>query len=187
MSDTTADTATTDTQPPATSDTGDQGSTDTVEFWKAEAEKHKGLSRKHEDRAKANADAVKELEKLKQSSMSDTEKAIDQARAEARQSVLGEVGGKVAAAEIRAAAAGRMAPGQLEVLLDGLNLARFIREDGEVDRDKVASFIDGIAPKQDQQQASTQFDLGQGSRGGNDLALNGDPLLRDLKSKLGIR
>lgn len=182
------DTATTDT---TTTDTAAQSGDQTADTaagtdLTAEVEKWKAAARKHEDRAKANAKAVTELEQLRQQTMTDTERAIETAKAEARQSVLGEVGGKIAAAEIRAAAAGRMAPEQLDTLVAGLNLGSFVGDDGEVDRDKVSAFIEGIAPKQEPQ-ASTGFDLGQGARGGNDLALNGDPLLRDLKSKLGIR
>lgn len=151
--------------------------------WKSEAEKFKSLSRKHEERAKANATAAAELEKLRVSSMNDQERAVAEAKLAGRNEALAEAGGKVAAAEIRAAAAGRMESTQVEVLLQSLDLRAFLDDDGEVDRTKVSSFVDGIAPEPQEQGFP---DLGQGSRVTNH-ALNGDPLLRDLKSHLGIR
>ena len=156
--DTTTDTGSqTDASEP---DTGDQAPdlTSEVEKWKAQA-------RKHEERAKANAQAAKELEEFKRQSMSETEKAIEQARTEGRQQALAEAGGKIAAAELRAAASGRMSDEQVDTLLDGLNLARFVGEDGEVDRDAVTKFVDGIAPKQQEATPPGFPDLGQGARG----------------------
>ncbi len=189
-----SDTTTTDTADTGTN--GGQESTDTADDgkdWAAEAAKWKDMARKHEERAKANATAAKELEKVRQQSMSDTEKAVAQAKADGLAEGLVAGAAKTAAAEIRAAAAGRMAGEQVEALLEGLNLAVFIDETGEVDRVKVARFVDGIAPaKTDEEEKDTRQgfpDLGQGARGGANAnaALNGDPLLRDLKAKLGIR
>lgn len=161
-------------------DTGD------VTDWAAEAEKWKTQARKHEERAKANAKAAKELEEFRQQSMTEAERAIEQARTEARREALSEVGGKIAAAEIRAAATGRMSSEQVSTLLDNVNLARFISDDGEVDRDAVAAFVEGIAP-QPIETAPIRPDLGQGARNPQNMPLNGDPVERALKDALGIR
>lgn len=173
-----------DTPPP---DTGTQP-TD----WEAEAKKWQELARKHEARAKANAAAAKERDELKQSMMSEQEKAIEQARNEARVAALREAGAKIAAAEVRAAAAGRLGDEQLTTLLEGLNLAAFINDDGEVDLDKVRKFVDGIAPApvNDTPQPPS-FDLGQGARGTakastGSHALSGTQFEADLRNKLGI-
>lgn len=177
MSDTAAET--TETETTETTETVTPDLTAEVEKWKA-------LSKKNEDRAKANAEAAKELDKFRQQSMTETEKAVEQARAEARTAALAEAGGKVARAEIRAAAAGRLDAAALEVLVDGLNLAKFLDDDGEVDTAKVAAFVDGIAPKVEEEERPAGFpDLGQGAR--STTPLNGDPLLRDVKHVLGIR
>lgn len=183
MSDQSTAPAEADATAAAEPDTGD--TTD----WKAEAEKFKALARKHEDRAKSNAQALKELDQFKQASMSDLEKAVAQAKADVRTETLREVGGRLAAAEIRAVAAGRLTDEQLEGLLEGLNLAAFLDDEGDVDAAKVAKFVDRIAPQPTEQEEPTRtfLDLGQGARGGNNAALNGDPLLRDLKAHLGIR
>ena len=149
------DVAETETSEP---DTGDQGPD-----LAAELDKWKAQARKHEERAKANAKAAKELEEFRKQSMTETEKAIEEARTEGRRQALTEAGTKVAAAELRAAAAGRMTAEQLDTLLDGINLARFIDDDGEVDRDALAGFVDGIAPQKDS--TGSPLDLGQGARG----------------------
>lgn len=179
-----------DESAPDTGDTADQAETaDAGESkdWQAEATKWQALARKQEERAKANASAAKELEQLRQQSMSDQEKAVAVARAEGKAEALSAVMGQLAAAEIRAAAAGRMSEEQLEALLEATNTAVFIGENGDIDRAKVQRFVDGIAPPLAEEPVPAGFpDLGQGARGSN-AALNGDPLLRDLKSKLGIR
>jgi hypothetical protein len=187
-----SDTTTTDTTNDA-KDTGqptDMG--DAGKDWAAEAAKWRDLARKHEERSKANATAAKELDQLRQQSMSDQEKAAAQAKAEGRAEGLAAGASKVAAAEIRAAAAGRMTPEQIQSYLETVNLALFIDANGEVDEVAVQRAVDGIAPKpgDDEKETRQGFpDLGQGARGGanSNAALNGDPLLRDLKAKLGIR
>lgn len=54
-------------------DTGTPGEPD----WKTEAEKWKGLSRKHEQQAKANADAAKRLAEIEEAQKSEAQKAAD--------------------------------------------------------------------------------------------------------------
>lgn len=52
--------------------------------WKAEAEKLKALARKHETRAKENAEKAKQYDALEQASKTELERAVDAARAEGR-------------------------------------------------------------------------------------------------------
>lgn len=172
--------ATTATAPeaPESTDTGD--TTD----YKAEAEKWQALARKHEERAKANASAAKELEQVRQSSMSDVEKAVAIARAEERAAVLREAGTRLVDAEVRAALTGR--PVDAAALLEGLDRSRFLNDDGDPDVKAIQAWVDRIAPQTEPKAPS--FDLGQGARGdAPNVALNGDPLYRDLINKLGVR
>ena len=158
--------------------------------WKSEAEKWKQAARKAQDHAKTNAAAVKELEQVRQQSMSEQEKAIAQAKAEGLQEGYAAGAAELASEAVRAAAAGRMSEQQIEALIARANLASFIGEDGKVDREAIRSFVDDIAPKPQPDEKETRQgfpDLGQGARGGANAALNGDPLLRDLKATLGIR
>lgn len=102
--------------------------TDTTD-WKVEAEKWKGFSRKHEDNWKANS---KELEALRASQMTDSEKAIADAESRGRASGLSEAGTRLANAELRAAAAtaGVAIPETLSGLLD---VSRLLTADGTPD------------------------------------------------------
>lgn len=153
-------------------------------------------SRKWEDRAKANAKAAKDLEEVRRQSMTEQEQAVAEAVAAARAATLAEVGAELVDAEVTAAAAKLTAGGRTvdaDALLEGIDRARFLGEDGKPDSAAIATWLDRVAPKaaeqpKEQQPAPAFPDLGQGNRGGgqSNMALNGDPLLRDLKTKLGI-
>lgn len=162
--------------------------------WQAEANKWKALARQHEEssekaneRAKANARAAKELETLRQQSMTDQERAVAEAKAVGRSEAIATFATQLVDAELRAVAAGRLDPKALNVLLQGLNRQAFLLDDGTVDTKSVREFVEGIAPPPPEPAAPerTVLDLGQGARG-DAMALNGDPLLRDIKNKLGI-
>lgn len=187
MSDTAPDTGTPGTEPtpqqPEPEPTPDTGP-DEVEQLKTELERLKSIARKQEDRAKANAKAAQELEQLRQATMSEQEKAVAQAREEGRKQAITEFGGQLVDAEIRAVAAGRLDDRALNVLFQSLNRAAFLNEDGTVDQKSVAEFVSGIAPPPPPKDPAFP-DLGQGVRSAP-AALNGDPLLRDLKARLGI-
>jgi uncharacterized protein (DUF1501 family) len=82
----------------------------------AEVAKWKALSRQNEKAAKA---AQAELDKARQASMSDQEKAVAQARAEGRAEASKETNRKLLHAEVRAAAGGLLAdPDDAVHLLD---------------------------------------------------------------------
>lgn len=182
MNDTTTD-STTDTGTESTN-TDDKSTTTTTDGadTAAELENWKKLARKHEDRAKANAAAAKELETLKQSSMSDTEKAVAQAKAEARAEALREVGGKLAEASIRVAAAGRNV--DVDALLEGVDASKFLDDNGDPDTKAIATWVDRVAPPVDEEaKPGPKRDLGLGVRGGQpNAALNGNELERALRA-----
>ncbi|MEU5946306.1 hypothetical protein ABZ793_12180 [Micromonospora sp. NPDC047465] len=163
--------------------------TETVD-WKAEAEKHaaelekwKGLSRKQEERAKANAAAAKELEQLRAAQMTEAEKIAAEAESRGRSAALAEVSQRLVRAEFAARSQGRIGAD----VLDDLNLAKFLTEDGDVDTAAIDKAVARLAPPAEQETSrkpGPRPDLSQGSS--STMALNGDPLLEDLKSKLGI-
>lgn len=151
----------------------------------AELDKWRSLARKHEERAKANAAAVKELEQLKAQSMSDTEKAIAAARLEAAAEAAKVYGGRLVDAEVKAAAAGR--PVDIDALLEGLDRTRFLGDDGDPDTAAIAAWVDRVAPAPEPEPTGPpRLDLGQGSRGAP-IALGSDPLEQMLRNQLGIR
>lgn len=176
MSDTAPDTGTddtsTETQTEEAPDTG--GEPD----YKAEAEKFKALARKHEQRAKDNAAAAKELEKLRTETMSDQEKAVALAVQEAKAAAFAEVGSELVDMAVRAAVADR--PIDADALLDGLDRSRFIGENGRPDRDAIATWVDRITPK-----PTGVPDLGQGARGSQPA--HSDALQKSIEGAIGIR
>jgi hypothetical protein len=177
MSDTTPDMG-------ETTETPEVGGTDTGPDWKAEAEKWQALARKHEDRAKSNATAAKELERYQQQSMTEQERAVAEARAEARSEALREAGKDRVDDAVRLAAKGRH--DDPDALLVGLDRAAFLDEDGRPDTQAITAWMDRVAPEREPAPEAPTFDFGQGTRAAP-LALNGDPLERALRDKLGVR
>ncbi len=124
--------------------------------WKAEA-------RKWQDRAKANHSAAKELDTLKKQGMTDLERQVDEAKKAARDETLAEVGQSRAGDAIRFSIGDRMKDDEVDELLDHLNLSKFLTDDGQVDKAKVAAYVARVAPAKNGQQLP---DLGQGARNG---------------------
>ncbi|GAA3473892.1 hypothetical protein [Nonomuraea roseola] len=128
-------------QPNADANKPDTGA-ETVDVAALTAERDKWLhfARQHEDKWKALS---AELDAVKQSQMSDTDRAIEAAKAEARKATLSEVGGKLTVAELtaRAAKAGVTLPDPKFI-----NLAALMGGDGEPDGDAIDGFI-GTLPK----------------------------------------
>lgn len=150
------DTGTTGTQT-TDSTTSTDTTTDTADT-ADEVAKWKALARKHEDRAKANEAAKKELEKLQAASMTEQEKAIAEAKAAARTEALAEFGTSLVDAEFKAASAGREL--DLPALLENLDRTKFLGADGKPDAARIGEFVSKLAPAK----RSTATDTGQGAR-----------------------
>lgn len=169
--------------------TGGQGDgTETVESLTAkldaamkDAEKWQALSRKNEDKAKSNADAAKELERIRTANLTDEQRIA--AEREALQRQASEAAERATTAE--------------------LDLLRFRVADGKIPAEDVALFLTGTDEETIRKQAERYLSLNSGqtpgprpdhSQGGSAAtgegagthALNGDPLLDTLKAKLGI-
>jgi hypothetical protein len=106
----------------------------------AEVEKWKALARKNEDKAKLHAAAAKELDALKASNMSETEKAVAEAEARGRAQAMSEAAGKLAAAEVRVALTG-VVPDPAAIIED-LDMSRYVTADGDVDEAAVAKLAE---------------------------------------------
>ena len=108
---------------------------------------------------KALKAAQAELEQLKAQSMTDTEKAIAAARAEAAAETAKSYGARLATSAIKVAAKDRSI--NVDALLKRVDAAAFIGDDGEPDEDAITEWLDELAPVG---QKPTP-DLGQGARG----------------------
>jgi hypothetical protein len=109
--------------------------------WKAEAEKWQTLARKNEERAKSNAQAAKELDKVRASAMTETEKAVAEAKAAGMAEAARVAGPRLVRAEFRAAAAGQVDKETLDAYLEDVDLTRFLDDAGEPDVKAIAARI----------------------------------------------
>lgn len=147
----------------------DQPVGDTVDYralyekTQADLEKVETARKRDEEKVrKANA-AQRELDELKRSSMSETERLVAEARADERASVMRELGGSLVDAEVRIALNGRLSPEQSAALLEGVDRGRFLTDDGKPDSKAIAGWVDRVAPAAPPAKPPTP-DLGQGAR-----------------------
>jgi hypothetical protein len=209
------------TPPPAQQTQGNQGTGDGTQGTPPPDENALGDAGKaalaleraaRRDADKRATDLQAELDKVRRQTMTDSERAVAEARDAARTETMSEFGAKLVAAEFKMKAAGRIGEAQLTTLMSGLNLAGFLTPQGDPDEAKIQAFIDGVAPAggagADQSQSNDSGDLGwlvdrtgkgaadeqrqqfpnigQGAQG-TPPALNDDPLLKALVGKVGDR
>lgn len=162
--------ATVETQAPAT-EAGEHETptqpkpTETVEFWKQKA-------REQEARAKANADAATKLNQLEESTKSEAQKLAE--RAEVAERRVAEV--EAHALRLEVAAEKGLTPGQAKRLVGST------REELEADAEELLETFKPATT--DTESVVPSLDLG--NRGGAPMPLNGDPLEKALRRKLGI-
>ncbi len=127
----------------------------------------KHQSRKHEDAAKARADyeAVKaERDQLKAATLTDTEKAIDEARKDERAKAETETAAKFQASLVRtkleaALVARRFPVDKAGAQVEFIDHTKFLTPAGDIDADKVKQYAEGIVP------GGQWPDMGGGRRG----------------------
>lgn len=137
---------------------------DTVEFWKAEAEKWKGLSRKHEDQSKANLAELTKLQDAADTSKTDAERAakrLDDLESQLAASDSRAMRAEVATSKGLSAAQARRLQGatveELEADADDL-LASF----KPADKDGAADTADGSGKPKEKMRAGATSDDGAG-------------------------
>lgn len=130
-------------------------------------------------------DLERELETFRKSSMTAAEVAVAEAKAAGRAEVSVEYGTRLARADFIAQAARRNPGFDAATILDDLNLARFVGDDGEPDIKAITGAVERLVPVSDGQPAPIPS-LDLGTRGAAPMALNGDPLERALRNSLGI-
>jgi hypothetical protein len=131
MTEPTPDPAPDQAAQPDTQSAADQP-TDTTD-WKAEA-------RKWEQRAKENRAAAAEIEKARKAAMTESERAAAEAEERGYGRARSEYGSRLARTEWVAQAA-RRNPTFDESILEDIDLARFVGEDGEPDSKAIAASV----------------------------------------------
>jgi hypothetical protein len=147
-------------------------------YWKFHSRKHedsvRDLRNQYSDYDSVKAKAA-EADRLRQQVETDAEKALREATETARKAALSEFSPRLVAAEFRAASAGRIDSQRLATLTEDIDMSRYLKADGSVDLDRVASKVDAWAPKPpplDPNQPlvparGVKPDPSQGARGGN--------------------
>lgn len=131
-----------------------------MEKLQAEVDKWKSLSRKNEQQAKSNMAAAKELEEIRKSQLTDTEKLIEQTKEETANSIRREYAAKLVDAELKSQLQGRVLDAGAVLSFDK---SSFIMDDGNIDSEAIQSWVDAHSKTTD----LPAPDLGQGSRGSN--------------------
>lgn len=161
----TTTTATTDTKaPPATQATTQSGGHNEDEL----PESVRDVLRKER---KARQDAERRATAAERKAMDDNERELAEARDAGKAEAREEFGITLAEEALRGALNGRVDDKKAGSLIEVANLKAFLTDEGKVDRVKVKTYVDAVAP-------SGTPDLGQGSRGaggGTDM----NQLIRD--------
>jgi hypothetical protein len=153
-------------------------------YWKHQSRNWENKAKSHND-----YDQVKtELEQLRTAQMSDADKAIADARAEAekagRAAAQRELGSKIVDAHVQAAVtAERITKDQAETILEGLDRTKYLTETGDVDTDKLAAYLAVVAPAK----KSGKADHGQGNRGENNQPSGRDAGKAEAARRFGNR
>lgn len=139
---------------------------------------------KYRTKANESTEAAKAAEKARLSAMTEHERAVAEAEARGRSAVLTEVGQRLARTQFVAEAARRNPGYDAAAVLDDLNLARYIGEDGEPDDKAIADAVSRLVPAPDANPRPVG-DADLGTRAAP-LPLNGDDIEIALRKKLGI-
>jgi hypothetical protein len=143
---------------PAGNNTVNTGTED-VAGLKAALESERGKRREAEKAAKDSAGYKTKLDELAAAAMTDQEKAVAKAVAEAetrsRTATLASTASRLARAELRAAASGRVEATALDGFLEYADLTKFVGDDGEPNEKAIKAAIDKLAGPQ-----RTSFDGG---------------------------
>lgn len=134
--------------------------------WKAE-------SRKWEARSKENAAAAKEHQKARESAMTESERAVAEAEERGKSSVRTEYGQRLARSEFLAEAAKRNPTWDAQAVLEDLNLARYVGDDGEPDSKAILAAVGRIVPGSTTETVPPAFDLGARKTAPPTASMNG--------------
>lgn len=138
---------------------------------KAALDKERGLRRDAEKTAKEAAGYKSKLDELAAAQMTEQEKAVAKAVAEAetrsKTATLASTATRLARAELRAAASGRVEGTALDGFLEYADLTKFVGDDGEPNEKAIKAAIDKLAGPQ-----RTNFDGGARQTAGTTTDMN---------------
>ena len=139
---------------------------------------------KYRTKASESTEAAKAAEKARMAAMTESERAVAEAEARGRTAAVSQYGQRLARAEFVAAAARHNSGYDAAAVLDDINLAKYVTDDGEPDVEGIAQAVARLIPAP----SSNPRPVGDADLGTRvlPLALNGDPLEQALRTSLGI-
>lgn len=153
------DATTTSTDDKTTTTTNTDTTASDVSSLRDALDRERNLRRDAEKRAKDAASYKTKLDEMTAASMTEQEKAVAKAVADAeaqtRKSTLASTATRLARAELRAAAGTRVEASALDGFLEYADLSKFVGEDGEPDAKAIKAAVDKLAGPQ-----RTSFDGG---------------------------
>lgn len=135
--------------------------------WKAE-------SRKWEQRSKENAAAAKEAEKLRKQAMTTDERALSEAEERGRTGAATEFGRELARERFDALAGRRNPDVNTNDVLEFVDLAKFLGDDGRPDSKSIEAAVKRLVPEP----SGTGPSLDLGARGGSPTGDSMNALIR---------
>lgn len=169
------------------------GSTEPSTGWKPPASQEELdriiSSRLSREQAKfADYDTLKEkatqYEALAAASQTDQERAVNEAKATTAQAERSRWVPQVVTAEFKAAAAGVLTPEQVTAFLEDVDLSKYVKKDGSVDTERIASRVQALTPAtQGQKQAPRDF--GQGAGGSHIVPSGRDAGKAEFERRFG--
>jgi hypothetical protein len=111
-------------------------------------------------REKAKYADYADLKKKAAAAMSDTERAVAEAEQRGRSAALASAGSRLAKAEFKAAAAGKVSAESVDGFLEYADLSRFVGDDGEPDLKVIGAAIKKLSGGREAASSNTNYDGG---------------------------
>lgn len=124
----------------------EQSKPPTVEELQAKLDEVTKEARKWESRSKENHQARTELEKQRQATLTDAERAVEEAKQSARAEATSTFGKRLAKTEFDALAGRRNPDFDTASALEYVDLGKFVGEDGEPDTKAIKAAVERLVP-----------------------------------------
>jgi hypothetical protein len=145
-------------------------------YWRHQAQSWEGKAKTADGKVKELEPRAQQFAALEEASRTEADRAIEQARREAHTAAVAateaaaraKYGSVLVGAEFRVQLAGKLTAEQVSTLVGGLDVTRFLTEDGQPDTERIGEYVAALPAAQPQPAPAPQgrVNLGQGARPG---------------------
>jgi hypothetical protein len=157
-----------------------------IAYWKHHARKHEGTAnaRADYDQQKADAEKWRQAEEAnKKPDQKLLDDAVREAADKARREEQAKLAPRLVKAEFKSAAAGKLSKELLDAFLEDVNHSVYLKDDGEIDADKIQRRVEALAPAGTQQRQQRQNHQGYRPADGATSVTNGRDLYASRNKK----